>query len=383
MAKVRKNKPNGRRRVEYRTMGVVGGMDYILLFCVIMLVFLGIIMVFSSSFYADYKNAKGQGGYGFLTKECIFAACGTAAMLLISKINHTNIMRYVKILYFAIVILLVLVLFIGEEINGAKRWINVAGFNLQPSEFAKPITVMALATMVYRDKNLLNTLSGTAKYITVLALPLVLIAKENLSTAIVLCAIAIAMMFVATKKWWYILGIIAIGAFGAFILVLTAGFRMERVAVWRNPAGSDSATAYQVLQSLYSVASGGIFGLGAGASRQKLGFLPEAHNDIIFAVVCEELGLVGSFIISVLFVLLVWRGYVAALQHKDNMFSMLVSVGLTTMVAIQALINMAVVTNTIPNTGVTLPFISYGGSSLIAMLMSMGILLNITRYRKL
>lgn len=187
-------------------------------------------------------------------------------------------------------------------------------------------------------------------------------------------------IFVATPKISRVVPIGVLGVVGVLAMTFGTGFRSDRVRVWRDPFSDLEGTGYQIVQSLYAIASGGMFGLGIGGSRQKLGYMPEAHNDIIFAIICEELGWFGAAIVVILFAILVWRGIVIAINHKDDMFAMLMATGITVMIAVQVIINIAVVTNSMPNTGIPLPFISYGGTSMVIMMACMGILMNISRY---
>ncbi|MBQ7265998.1 MAG: cell division protein FtsW [Firmicutes bacterium] len=366
-----KEKPHVQRvHVGYR-----GGIDMIVVLCLILLVTIGIVMVFSSSYYEAGKDGD---MYSFAFRESVFALAGGVVASIFSFIPYSkfNNIRLCLIAYAVSIVLLILVLFIGKEVGGAKRWL----FGFQPSEVAKVILIVTLACLASKRRELLTTFFGSFIYMAVLAVPAALTAIENLSTAIVMGVSGLAMYFIATENLLYPLPYTLAAILAVAVKIFSEGFRVGRIKAWLDPSSTD--TGYQILQSLYSVASGGFFGLGLGASRQKLGFLPEAHNDIIFAVICEELGTFGALIVAMLFIILVWRGFVIALRHKYDTFAVMVATGFTTMIAAQAVMNMAVVTNTMPNTGIPLPFISYGGSSLMVMLAAMGMLLNISRYRK-
>lgn len=273
-------------------------------------------------------------------------------------------------------ILLVLVLFFGTEAGGAKRWL----WGFQPSEIAKLAVIIVLSTIISQMPEIFDTWKGVGIYFLIVAVPTGLVAKENLSTAIVLGVVSCSLFFVATPKISRVIPIGVLGVVGVLAMTFGTGFRSDRVRVWRDPFSDLEGTGYQIVQSLYAIASGGMFGLGIGGSRQKLGYMPEAHNDIIFAIICEELGWFGAAIVVILFAILVWRGIVIAINHKDDMFAMLMATGITVMIAVQVIINIAVVTNSMPNTGIPLPFISYGGTSMVIMMACMGILMNISRY---
>ena len=244
---------------------------------------------------------------------------------------------------------------------------------------AKFALIITLATILEHSPKMLNTFKGVCKYMAIALLPTAIVAVENLSTSIVMGGISVVILFVYSPKLRYSLLIAAAGV-GGVIFMLFGSWRSDRVEAWRHPEQVANEKGYQVLQSLYSVASGGMFGLGIGGSRQKLGYMPEAQNDIIFAIICEELGWFGAAIVVSLFIVLIWRGIYIAIRNSKEPFAMLISTGITSMIALQVMINIAVVTNTIPNTGIPLPFISYGGTSLVMMLASMGILMNISRY---
>ncbi len=355
-----------------------GQIDYVILLCVILLVAIGVIMVFSSSYYTAGKGENAD-MYSFLKKDIIYSALGFVAMYFVSKINYEVLKLFVKPLYFGSIVLLLLVFTpLGVTHNGARRWLNF-GFEFQPSEIAKFALIITLAAVLENNPKMLGDIKGVAKYLGIMALPTGIVALENLSTAIVIGGISVVLLFVYSPKLRYPMGVGALGAAGVIAMVF-GSWRSDRVEAWRHPELVANEKGYQVLQSLYSVASGGMFGLGLGGSRQKLGYMPEAQNDIIFAIICEELGWFGAAIVVTLFIVLIWRGIYIAIRNSNEPFAMLLAIGITSMIAIQVIINIAVVTNTIPNTGIPLPFISYGGTSLVMMLASMGLLMNISRY---
>ncbi len=356
----------------------IGEIDYIILLCVILLVGFGIVMVFSSSYYTA---GRGNGDmYSYLKKEIFFSIAGFIAMFIASKFPHEFLKKLVRPGYILSCVLLLLVLTpLGIEHNGAKRWLGIGSFEFQPSEIAKIVLILTLATVLTEDNEIFDSWRSFIRYIVIMAIPCGLVALENLSTAIVMGAISMVMLFVYTPRLRYFIVPTAIGVAGVIFMIF-GSWRSNRVQAWLHPESVADEKGYQVLQSLYSIASGGMFGLGIGGSRQKLGYMPEAHNDIIFAIICEELGWFGAAIIITIFIVLIWRGVYIAIRQARESFSMLIATGITTMIAVQVIINIAVVTNTIPNTGIPLPFISYGGTSLVMMLGSMGVLMNISRY---
>ncbi len=360
-------------KIKYR-----GQIDYVILLCVILLVAIGIIMVFSSSYYTAGQGENAD-MYSFLKKDLMYSAVGFVCMYFVTKIDYEVLKYIVKPVYFGSIVLLLLVFTpLGVVHNGARRWLNV-GVEFQPSEVAKFALIITLATILEHSPKMLNTFKGVCKYMAIALLPTAIVAVENLSTSIVMGGISVVILFVYSPKLRYSLLIAAAGVGGVLFMVF-GSWRSDRVEAWLHPEQVANEKGYQVLQSLYSVASGGMFGLGIGGSRQKLGYMPEAQNDIIFAIICEELGWFGAAIVVSLFIVLIWRGIYIAIRNSKEPFAMLISTGITSMIALQVMINIAVVTNTIPNTGIPLPFISYGGTSLVMMLASMGILMNISRY---
>lgn len=361
------------QKVKYR-----GQIDYVILLCVILLVAIGVIMVFSSSYYTAGQGENAD-MYTYLKKDLFFSVAGFIAMYFVSKIDYEILKPCIKIMYFGSIILLFLVFTpLGVTHNGARRWLNF-GFEFQPSEVAKFALIITLAAVLENNPKMLTTWKGVAKYLGIMILPTGIVALENLSTAIVIGGISVVLLFVYSPKLRYSLTIGAAGAAGVLVMIF-GSWRSDRVEAWLHPELVANEKGYQVLQSLYSVASGGMFGLGIGGSRQKMGYMPEAQNDIIFAIICEELGWFGAAIVVTLYIVLIWRGIYIAIRNSNEPFAMLLATGITAMIAIQVMINIAVVTNTIPNTGIPLPFISYGGTSLVMMLASMGLLMNISRY---
>lgn len=357
-----------------------GRVDYFILLATVLLVLFGIIMIFSASFYYA-KNTFNDSMY-FFKRQLVWATIGIIAMIFVSNINYNLFRKFSKLIFIISIILLVLVLFpgIGTKVKGARRWINIGGFfNFQPSEIAKLGIILYLPEFICSNKLDMKKLRNFILCFAVAFIPAFLVVLEpNASTAIVLMMIAACIIFVAAcpLKFFVLPGIAGIA--GVFAMAFGGGFRQERFAAWLDPFSDPSDTGFQTVQSLLAIGSGGLFGLGLGQSRQKLGFIPEAHNDIIFSIICEELGVCGAILLVLLFGVLIWRGYHTAM-NATNTYCCYVASGITSMIAIQAVLNIAVVTNLIPNTGVPLPFISYGGTSVIIMLVSVGILLSISK----
>ncbi len=370
---------------KYNKTIIVGGYDNITFFTVLTLVLFGVVMIFSSSYYAAATSSKwGNDMFYFIVKQSLAVGLGFIAMLVMSAINYERLKGLPIFLgYLVSNALLIYVKFFGQVINGARRWIRIPVFgSFQPSELAKIMVILLLAYYISEDKNRVRTPQGLAVCAAIALLPCTLVFwGNNLSTAIIIAAIAFCMVFVSSPYFLPFIGLAgaAVAALVAY-LTLSDGFRSERFAVWKNPFIDPQDRGYQTIQSLYAVASGGLFGLGLGKSHQKLIFMPEPFNDFIFAVVCEELGFFGATILLILFVVLIWRGVVISMKAKD-LFGSLIALGITVMIAVQVIINVAVVTNTIPNTGIPMPFISYGGTSIVFVMAGMGVLLNISRYR--
>jgi len=350
------------------------------------LVAFGLIMVLSASSYAAMHS--GDGMYHFFRTQAVSAGIGLVLMIIAATINYKFVSKFSWLLYLVAIGALGLVFTpLGVEFNGAVRWVSIGGFNFQPSELAKVAVIFALAKYISNDTNRVNTISGLFGAAILVAIPVVMVMLgRNLSTVIILCAIAFVMIFLASPYFWrwVALGGVAIAGLGGYLLYehfIGEGFRGARFAAWLDPFVDPTGVGFQNVQSLYALASGGLFGLGLGNSNQKLYYLPEAQNDFIFAIIVEELGLFGAMIVLVLFGILVWRGAMAAINSR-SVLGCLIGTGIVTMISVQVIINVGVVTNTIPNTGIPLPFISYGGTSIVVMMASMGMLLNISKYQR-
>ena len=355
-----------------------GLLDLPFLALTVLLVLIGVVMVFSAS-YARAYYLTGNSTYYF-ARQAIFAVVGIGGMLFVSRLNY-QLWRSASFIILAVsVVFLMLVPLIGSTANGAKRWIEVAGIRFQPSELAKIAIIMTFSAMIstYRDK--MRTFRyGIAPFGAIMIVLCGLVALErHFSCILIMLLLAAAMLFLGgVQIKWFALGGAAVAVF-MFVYLKTQGYAGSRITAWRDPASDPTDNGYQILQSLYAIGSGGLMGSGIGNSRQKYLFLPEPQNDYVFSVVCEELGFMGALVVIVLFALLIWRGFTIVIKARDRFGAMLVT-GFIAQVGVQAILNMAVVTNTIPSTGISLPFFSYGGTALAILLGEMGIVLSVSR----
>ncbi len=343
---------------------------------------LGLIMLYSASYAQSLYDTGYQSSTRYLEKQALCAVIGLGMMFVTSRLPADFWLKLSWPLYVASIVLLMMVLFFGQTVNGAKRWINIAGLQFQPSEIAKFTLILLLAKLTRSFGSDAKTFRyGVLAFGAALLGILVPLALErHLSAVMLLGMVAVVMMFVAGTKMRWLLAAAVGAALFVVIYVSLLGYAGDRITAWFHPEGDPGNTGYQILQSLYAIGSGGLFGLGLGKSKQKYLYLPFQYNDYIFAVVCEELGLAGAVAIMVLFAALILRGYWIALKARDR-FSTVFAAGLITQIAVQTLLNMGVVTNLLPSTGVALPFFSYGGTALAVNLAEMGILLSISRYR--
>ena len=356
--------------------------DYTLLITVLLLLALGLIMVLSAS--SPTALAEGGNSYSYFIRQSIFAALGLFAMVVISKVDYRVYKNFYIIVYVVSIVLLALVLVIGKETNGAKRWIYIGGLSFQPSEFVKFFMIIFYATILTKDRDELSQLwKGWVKHLLWLV-PIIglLIVEPHLSASIVIIGICVVMMVLAGCKLFQIIvpGIaIGIPALGIAIWKIPKfAHALKRVTTFIDPWQDKLGDGWQVIQSLYAIGSGGLFGVGLGQSKQKYLYLPEPQNDFIFSVLAEELGFIGCIFVIVLFSILIWRGVLVAMKAPD-MFGSLLAIGITALIGIQAIINIAVVTSSMPATGMPLPFFSYGGTALFLLLCEIGVLLNISR----
>ena len=362
--------------------------DFILFITVLLMLCFGIIMVLSAS--SPSSLAETGSSYEYVKTQAVSAVVGIVLMLFISKIDYKVYSKFYKIIYLVGILLLFAVLIpnLGYSANGATRWLNLRFTTIQPSEIVKVGLIIFYATYLSKHKDELKSFSkGFIKPILIV-IPVILIlvlVQNHLSASLVIIAVVSIMMLMAGSKLRYFLtfGIIglAVGGIGLFFLAKTAGqggFRLGRIMAFLDPWSYAQDEGWQIIQSLYAIGSGGIFGAGLGNSTQKYLYIPEPHNDFIFSVLAEELGFVGCVSVILLFAIFIWRGIVIAMKAPD-MLGSLIAVGITTQVGIQAIINIAVVTSSIPNTGMPLPFFSYGGTALLILLCSVR---NFTKYIK-
>ena len=347
--------------------------DTVLLVLVLLLAVFGLVMLFSIS---EYNGRVRFGDSAYYFKKQLFAtALGLLAMYIVAETDYHFFVRLAPAAYLLSMGLSTAVLLVGQEINGSKRWLNFGPLSFQPSEFAKVAVILFLTWQIGRSKK--STAGFWFMCRTMLTLlPIVgLVGSNNLSTAIIILGIGVVVIFVSDPGYARFIGMGAAGVAVIDIFLAAESYRLERLAIWRNPEKYEKG--FQTIQGLYAIGSGGLFGRGLGSSLQKLGFVPEAQNDMIFSIICEELGMTGAILLITVFALLLWRLMVIALNCK-NMEGTLICCGIMSHMAIQVILNIAVVTNTIPNTGITLPFISYGGTSVVFLLGEMGLALNVS-----
>ncbi len=364
-------------------------MDYSLLFIVLFLVGFGMVMVFSSSSYE--ANLKLGDSTRYLRQQLFASILGLVAMMVVANIPYHFWERFAVPAYIGSVVLILLIIPFGHSSGGATRWLYIGPISLQVAEVAKLGMILFLSSLICKMGKQIRTRKG---FWVVLGFPvpvagLIYFITNNLSSAIIVMAIAVLMLFVSCPdyKRFFLLGAatVAVAAVVVFYVVQTAqahvddlDFRGARVLAWLDPEAYSSDTGFQTLQALYAIGSGGVLGKGLGQSMQKRGFLPEAQNDMIFSIICEELGLFGGIAVIIMFLMLIWRLMIIA-NNAPDLYGALLVVGVMGHIAVQVILNIAVVTNTIPNTGISLPFISYGGSSVMFLLIEIGITLSVAK----
>lgn len=355
--------------------------DFLIIFSSLALLSIGILMVYSAS--AVLAHHKYDDYFYFAKRQFLFAALGLVAMLIMMNIDYWILRRWAKVGLLFCFGLLVLVLIIGLERNGSKSWLGVGAFSIQPSEFMKICIIIYLAKYLSeRQKYIVLFRQGLLPPLTIVFLAFGLIMLQpDLGTGTVLVGTAIVMIFISGARMLHLAGLAMIGIAGFVGLILAAPYRIARITSFLDPWSDPQNTGYQIIQSLYAIGPGGLMGLGLGMSRQKFYYLPEPQTDFIFAILAEELGFIGGVTVILLFTLLLWRGMRVAITAPD-LYGSLLAAGIVGMIAIQVIINIGVVTGMFPVTGITLPFLSYGGSSLTIMLVAVGILLNISRYAR-
>lgn len=357
--------------------------DFILIILTLTILSLGLIMVYSASaIWADYKFAD---PFFFAKRQLLFAGTGVIAMFIIMNIDYWSWRTWAKVIIIFCFILLILVLIpgIGNVRNGSRSWIGVGAFSIQPSEFMKLAMIVFLAKFLSERQRVVTSFTKgmLPSLIFVFSAFALIMLQPDLGTGTVMVGTCLMMIFIAGAKISHFIGLGLVGLAGFVGLVLSAPYRIDRITSFLDPWQDPLGTGFQIIQSLFAIGPGGLFGLGLGKSRQKFFYLPESHTDFIFAIIAEELGFIGGSFILLLFALLLWRGIRIALGAPD-LYGSFLAVGIIAMIAIQVMINIGVVTGLIPVTGITLPFLSYGGSSLTLMLMAIGVLLNISRYAK-
>ncbi len=365
MAKKRKRKKREKNQIQY--------FDYGLLIIVIMLLAFGLVMLYSTSAYN--ASLRFEDPTHYVKRQLLAMVLGFFGMGFFIKVDYRVWRIFTYPLCAIAFVLCIAVIFAGNAKYGQSRWFSIAGINVQPSEVAK-IAIILLMAMIcqkfyksFKDMNIIKIFIGLGIYI----LPII---YNNLSTALIIMGIAFIMLFVASPDFKMFVAIVIMGFFGVLALIaLGQGYRSTRIEVWKNPELYDEG--YQTLQGLYAIGSGGLFGKGLGESFQK-GFVPEAQNDMIFSIICEELGIFGAICVIVIYILLLWRLMIIAINAKER-YGSFICIGIMAHIALQVILNIGVVTNTIPNTGITLPFISYGGSALVILMSEMGLALSVSK----
>lgn len=364
--------------------GTAGSIDLVFLILVLSLLAFGLVMVASAS-YVSALHKTGD-SYTYIKRQLLFAVIGVALMLTVPHFNYQRLRKFSIALLIVAVIMLVMVLIpgIGIVANGARRWLGFGGFTFQPSEIGKLAIIVVFASYMSANYRRMKEFKvGILIPAAVLATVCFLVAIEtHVSGAILIFLVGVVLMFVGgtNLKWFFTIGGVGAAALAGFAILTP--YAKTRIDTWLNPFENVLGSGYQTVQSLYAIGSGGLLGLGLGQSRQKYLYIPEPQNDYIFSIICEELGFIGAMMVIVLFVLLIWRGFVIAYHAKDKFGSLLV-VGIVSRVAIQAILNIAVVTNSVPPTGISLPFFSYGGTALVLLLIEMGIVLAVSRHSRM
>ena len=376
-------RPAGKTRKK-RIRAEKGGIDLTFMFLVLILLAIGLIMLFSARFASAYYETGNS--FYYISRQLLFAIVGIIGMFVVANIDYHILHRFAFLIYIGTVFLLILVLFVHTR-EDARRWIPLGFTTFQPSELAKFAVVLIFAHLISTNYDRMKDPKyGVWPFLALMGIVVLLMLLEpHLSGTILILSIGIIMMFVGgTDLKWFMIGGLLLAA-AVVVIVLIPGvipYAMSRIQHWRDPWIDPQGKGFQTIQSLYAIGSGGLMGVGIGNSRQKHLYLPEPQNDFIFSVVCEELGFIGATLIILVFVLLIWRGYVIAMRCRDRFGSML-AIGLTTQVGVQTILNIAVVSNTIPNTGISLPFFSSGGTALVMLLAEMGVILSVSRQTNL
>jgi cell division protein FtsW len=357
-----------------------GPPDFVLFMTTLALIGIGLIMVFSSS--AVTSNIQYNDSYHFFKKQLLWAVISIGAMIVVMKINYLRLKEFaLPLMFIAVVFLILVVTPLGTEVKGSSRWIMLGPFNLSPSELAKLAVILFMARSLENNIDKIKSFKeGVLPYLVMLAMICALVmVQPDLGTSCAIAGTVFFLLLVAGARWSHLSMIASAGVAAIVAAIVVAPYRMERMIAFVNPWKYAGDEGFQIIQSLYALGSGGLFGMGLGRSRQKWFYLPEQHTDFIFAILGEELGFIGAIVVLLLFMLFAWRGFKIAINAPDTFGSILAS-GLTIMVILQAAINIGVVSGVLPVTGITLPFISYGGSSLLFTMTGVGLLLNVSRY---
>lgn len=362
--------------------------DYSLLAVIIFICIFGLLIVYSSSSYSAQLK-KGDSLY-YCKRQGMIAAAGLVLMILVSKMDYHKYVKLTGLAYIAAIVMMILTNFtpLGIERNGQKRWLGITEtLSFQPAEFVKITVILTLAALIDKIGRKIDTWRGLGLAVALTLPPFVLVGMKNLSSGIIIAGIAFLMCFVGSKKKGiYFLAVVGVFLVAFFFveygeklveLKILQAYQLERIEVWKNPEAYPRSGGWQVLQGLYAIGSGGLFGRGLGESIQKLGFIPEAMNDMVFSIICEELGLFGALCVILLFLFMIWRFMVIA-NNAPDLLGALIVVGIMSHIAVQVILNVAVVTNSIPNTGISLPFISYGGTSVLFLMAEMGMALGVS-----
>ncbi len=385
----KKERQKKRRPVKYRLFSLGAGLDMPLFIFIMVLLAIGLVMLFSASYAYSYYTENGN-SYVYILNQARYAVLGVIAMLVISTFDYHRFHQLAVVIFgISVFFLLLIPLFRAVGLHSlvpnqgdAYRWLQFGPIGFQPSEIAKFALIVMFAHMISQNADRMNTFRyGVLPFVLVLGTLGGLIVIENhLSATLIILMLGAILMFVGgTRVRWFVIGGAGVAVLLAIMLLTRENYQIGRILGWLNPFDPpEGVDTWQTRQSLYAIGSGGLLGVGLGQSRQKYLWLPEPQNDFIFAIVCEELGLVGALVIIILFAMLIWRGLYVSIHAKDR-FGMFLGLGITFLVGIQAILNICVVTNTIPNTGISLPFFSYGGTALLMLLGEMGVLLNISR----
>lgn len=358
-----------------------GKLDITFLSLVLVLLSIGLVMLFSASYAYSYTYFGNS--YKFISRQAIFAVIGIALMLIISKIDYHILKKFSWLIYIANIGLLVTVLILppmSDELN-VKRWISIGSLSFQPSEIAKFAIIVIFAAWLSANGEKIKKFKYVVWMVVLLGVVCALVVIEpHLSATVLIFVIGIVLLVVGGLQKRWIIGGAGLGIASILFLIFSGviSYGSDRIKYWLDPWADPSGSGYQTIQSLLAIGSGGPWGRGIGQSRQKYLWVPEPHNDFIFSIVCEELGYIGAMVIIVLFCALVWRGFTIAMRSQDK-FGSLLAIGLTFQVGLQAILNILVITNTIPNTGISLPFFSYGGTALVILLAEMGVVLSVSR----